>query len=283
MNSLPFRDYHRTKIEKKIDHFNKGDFKRGFASEDMIETAETSYSIFNNAGVSFITLVDPTRDQVREYVKAFELYSKNAYRNFYKKFDSRSAYFSSIPSLFFSVLLYPIIKGRSHLKVGNEVECATGPGTKKDQDVAIYLVYDGRNIPIFTIELKDTYIDKTMLAGTIETAKETKRYYPFCRSFVAAPYVSGCKGYIEQYEKIGGGVFTYGMLRKRDYDKNFNIEALVDFYFEVKAFIDGVDAEEIIEVLKTPSPIRIELKDILDTLNISEVEYITEWVKRRVP
>lgn len=116
------------------------------------------------------------------------------------KISAQAQILSSVPSAILAGLLsdIPDMFPELGLKVGTEIKSVVGiyedgsPITK-DQDVAIYFTKDGKNVAIKAWEVKENYIDKTMLAGTQQTAAMGRAIHRYFRMEVMTPGLNGGK------------------------------------------------------------------------------------------
>ena len=119
-----------------------------------------------------------------------------------KSIPSQAQILSSVPSTALAGLLCDIpAMMRDHLgeiHVGTEVSCISGTAEDgsplcKNQDVAIYFTSNGRNVPLIAWEVKENYIDKTMLEGTKSTGLSTMAVFKHARTEVMTPAITGGK------------------------------------------------------------------------------------------
>lgn len=140
----------------------------------------------------------------------------NEYRDYiaevnekYLKYSAQSKFESSVLEEFMPILFRPLVdkKGGGNYSIGSIraysnlyfspksfEDFKTEPSIKinqKDQDFAIYrkvmLTIESRNyeifVPVVSMECK-TYLDKTMLEGSIATAEKIKMGNPYCLFFI---------------------------------------------------------------------------------------------------
>lgn len=130
----------------------------------------------------------------------------------------------------------------------------------KDQDFAIYrevqIKADGEskkvNVPVVSIECK-TYIDKTMLEGSIATAEKIKSGNPYCLFIVVTEWYNVSTEVDPAYSRIDQiYVLRKGIRRKQPQGKEKPIDpdVVIDLFAYVKRHLerDWSDIERRLEM-----------------------------------
>jgi hypothetical protein len=163
-----------------------------------------------------------TKETKKTFSSAFEKYLKEMVdyqiqQNF--KSPATSPLATSIPGSFLVIFLSHLLKDYPFLKIGQEISCfvsiKNGLLEMKNQDVAIYYQKKHErkliNIPIDFIELKSSYIDKTMYSSFAHTNNSTKKSLEtLCNGCIVTPSAT-----IDNISNLEIPIFNYKDSKKR--------------------------------------------------------------------
>ena len=265
---FPWKDNHLSKIIIKTKNTSKNLIK-GYETTDIMNQCFEAYKKFHSSCLDYMEKDVILDDDILLLSAAFENYARDSYLFVGgQNHITQSQYLSSIPSTFFTVLLYPLAKKYNFL-VGNEISLPSnnkiGKKKNKNQDVAVYVKspYSEDNIPLLFGECKDTYIDSTMLSGTHSTTESTINAFPFSKGVIltSSNSVAQDSSAISDFEKIGK-FFVYGFQkRERDYNKRIDTQVILDFYYYSNEFLSKINLTEVFEIVNQKFPNSIEAEN----------------------
>lgn len=196
-----------------------------------------------------------------------EYYNSYTKGNFDKFFTSQSKLRSTILEEFLCILFEDLVKNKKNelnstiLKAGGIkaysnlyfssknlkqfVDAPTIGINQKDQDYAIYrpltLIVNGNfkkeiNLPIISIEAK-TYIDKTMLEGSIATAEKIKSGNPYAKFFMVAETYEVDQSVDPAYSRIDQ-IYVLRKSDTRGSENPIDFEVVYSLYNDVKNHLE---------------------------------------------
>lgn len=206
-------DVHKDNLIKKLQNTINGDKSAVFKNADDVKKFIGPYILFRNEidGLLLNLNDDNIDDSQTKMVKSLQEYKDTAYiiNNLSngQYFTAQSKYEPTILEEFMGFLLSPLIRDLQNIKCGPvraysemSIEVSIDSNNSaithleqktKNQDFSLYtekeISSDGLTlqIPLVSIECK-TYIDKTMLEGSINTAKRIKSGNPQSKFYVVS-------------------------------------------------------------------------------------------------
>jgi len=238
---LPLKDnyihasniYTKLKDGKSLDFLFEcagkyADFHNKFSTKNL----EESVSILN----TYKNFVHKNNNNIFSAQSKFEstILEECMYRLF-REFENEVVKIGNIKAysnLYFSPLDFADFQNRSSVKIN-----------VKDQDFAIYkkvqfTIQDSQNpiitfVPVVAIECK-TYLDKTMLEGSIATAEKIKNGNPYCKFCIVTEYYEVDKGVDVKHSRIDQIYVLNKNAKRKSSISNISIDVVYLLYNDIK-------------------------------------------------
>lgn len=273
LQNFPSNDFdvHKNNLVKKLQNTINGDDSAVFKTIDDIKAFIDPYITFRK-DLNYL-IENFTEDNMNEthvkMVSALQTYKDIAYKiNNFKSgglvkkgqyFTSQSKYEPTILEEFMGFLLSPLIKDLQNIKCGpvkaysemgidvsidkNNAAFTNLEQKTKNQDFSLYtekhIPSDNLTlqIPLISIECK-TYIDKTMLEGSINTAERIKSGNPKSKFYVVSETWD-----LSDDESINpneiDNVFVIRKCKRRA-DEDIDVDVIKDIYSIIKNDLSGL-------------------------------------------
>lgn len=252
-------DVHKSNLMKKLQNTINGEKSAVFKTIDDVKKFIDPYLLFRNEIDKLLfVLNDSNIDETQiKMVKSFQEYKDTAYIinkvGNGQYFTAQSKYEPTILEEFMGFLLSPLIRDLQNIKCGpvraysemsidvsidsNNSAITHLEQNTKNQDFSLYtekeISSDGLilQIPLISIECK-TYIDKSMLEGSINTATRIKNGNPRSKFYV----VSETWNLSENENVNPNKIDNLFVLRKcnRRADKDIDVNVVKDVYNTIK-------------------------------------------------